>query len=580
MRWIPRRGADAPPSLIVLSLLALLGLAGCGSEKAGTPGTGSPVKGQQKGGTLRVLSNEGFQHLDPGQSYFQLDYQVVYATQRPLYSYRPEDPRRPVADLADGAPKVTDGGRTVTVRIRPGIRYSPGTVNRAVESRDVKYAVQRAFGPAVQNGYAGTYFADVRGAEGAKGGPIAGIETPDARTIVFRLTKPTGATLAQALVLPISVPVPEEYAKAFDARTPSTYDTDPTKQAFTGPYVVSAFRAGRSLTLARNRAWQAGTDFRPAYLDRVEWTTGADAAVAGRQILTGRGLVNGDTPPAAAIKLAATKYPKQITFTAYGNRYVTLNTQAKPFDDLNVRRAVNAVMDKRALQATRGGPLTGDIATHLLPPTVPGFDEAGGTQGPDLDFVRTPEGDPALAKEYLKKAGFADGRYSGPPITMLGDSEDPADKTAQVVLDGLQSLGFEVRLRLLSHDAFLDKCSDTAQLRQIAVCANYGWLPDFADGQAMLDPTFDGRDMPPVNNPNGALLDDPAINAQIARAQLIADPGERAKAWGEVDRMVTATAATVPWFWDKVPNIESRDVQGVVARWNAAFDLSFTSLKR
>lgn len=577
MRWIPSRGAER--RLVVVLVAGLLVVAGCGSDKAGKPATGSPVAGQKKGGNLGVLSNEGFQHLDPGQAYFQLDYQVVYAAQRPLYSYKPDDPRKPEPDLADGAPKVTDAGRTVTIRIKPGIRYSPGTVNRAVESRDVKYAIERAFGPGVQNGYAGTYFADVGGAENAKGGPIAGIETPDTQTIVFRLTKPTGATLAQALVLPISVPVPEEYAKAFDAKTPSTYDTDPTKQAFTGPYVISAFKAGRSLTLTRNGAWKPDTDFRPAYLDRITWTAGADSAVSSRQILTGRGLINGDTPPAAAIKLAATRYPKQIAFTAYGNRYVTLNTQAKPFDDINVRKAVNAVMDKRALQATRGGPLTGDIATHLLPPTVAGFDEAGGRQGPDLDFVRSPEGDPALAKEYLKKAGFADGRYSGPAITMLGDSEDPADKTAQVVLDGLKSLGFDVRFRSLSHDAFLDKCSTTAELRTISVCANYGWLPDFADGQAMLDTTFDGRDMPPVNNPNGALLNDPAINAQIAKAELVADPGERAKAWGEVDRMVTATAATVPWFWDNVPNIESRDVQGVIARWNAAFDLSFTSLK-
>jgi hypothetical protein len=43
--------------------------------------------------------------------------------------------------------------------------------------------------------------------------------------------------------------------------------------------------------------------------------------------------------------------------------------------------------------------------------------------------------------------------------------------------------------------------------------------------------------------------------------------------------MVTELAAAVPWFWDNTPNIQSKDVQGVIAKWNAAYDLSYTSLK-
>ena len=563
-----------------------LALGACGNSGSSTSGkvgqTGLPVPGQKKGGTLKVLSNESFQHLDPGQAYFQLDYQALSPTQRQLYSYRPDNSKKPVPDLAVGDPKISDGGRTVTVKIKPGIRYSPGTVSRPVEAKDFKYAIERAFNPSVPNGYAPTYFGDIVGADKAKGGPLAGVQTPDSSTLVIKLSKPSGALVAQALVLPISVPVPEEYAKPLDAKSPSRYDADPTKQAFTGPYVFQSYDAGKKLVMTRNPNWKASTDFRPAYADRIDWTIGVDPNVAGRQILTGKGLTSGDTPPAPIIKLAATKYPKQAFFTAYGNRYITLNTQRKPFSDVNVRRAVNAVIDKQALRQTRGGPLVGDIGTHLIPPTTPGFDDAGGAKGPGFDFVSKPTGDRSVAAAYLKKAGFASGRYSGPPITVYGDNEDPAAKTAQVIVSELKSLGFGVKFRSFEHSVFITKCTDTSALRQIDVCTNYGWLPDFADGQSMLDPTFNGSAITaaPTNNNNGSLLNDPKINAAMATAALITDPAQRAKAWGDIDRSITDTAAAVPWLWDKQANVESRDVQGVIAQWNAAFDLAFTSLKQ
>ena len=44
--------------------------------------------------------------------------------------------------------------------------------------------------------------------------------------------------------------------------------------------------------------------------------------------------------------------------------------------------------------------------------------------------------------------------------------------------------------------------------------------------------------------------------------------------------MITEQAPVVPWFWDKQPNILSqRTCNGVIDQFNAAWDLSFTSLK-
>jgi peptide/nickel transport system substrate-binding protein len=580
-------------SVRLLSALAIAaavpGLAACGGSKNNTAGGGAaeikPVAGQKKGGALRVLSNEGFEHLDPGSSYFQLDYEVVYATQRPLYSFPPDNPRVAQPDLAAAQPQISGDQKTVTIKLKPNVRYSP-PVNRAVTSADVKYAIERGFSKNVANGYAPSYFQNLVGADraikAANGGPIAGIQTPDPQTIVFKLTQPFAATFTRALSLPLTVPVPKDYVQrnGFDRKSPPVYDADPTKQAFTGPYVISQYSAGKSLTMTRNPNWdrQSSGDYRPAYLDRITWTIGVDANVAGRQILAGRNLISGDTPPAPIVKQGVQRNRAQISFTPLGNRYIAMNTQIAPFDNVNLRKAVIAATDRRALQLTRGGPVAGDIATHFMAPTALGFQAAGGMAGPGFDFLKNPAGDAKLAAAYMKKAGFPGGRYTGPPITMIGDNGDPANKTAQVALQTFQRLGFRVNFRSVQHETMYSKFCNVPK-QKINVCPNVGWLPDFPDGYAWLFPTFNSKSIVPENNSNWPQLRDPKVDAAMQRAELTTDPQKRADAWGAVDRMITADAPAIPWFWDRQPNIQSKNVQGVIAQWNAAYDLSFTSLK-
>ena len=62
-----------------------------------------------------------------------------------------------------------------------------------------------------------------------------------------------------------------------------------------------------------------------------------------------------------------------------------------------MRRAVVAGFNREAMRLVRGGELVGDIPTHMIPPGLPGFEEAGGFEGPGLDFMSKPEGDLALA---------------------------------------------------------------------------------------------------------------------------------------------------------------------------------------
>src|SRR5205823_3089229 len=102
--------------------------------------------------------------IDCGESYYQMDWMLCWSTQRPLYNYGPKDGPKMVPDLAVAAPDVSADGKTVTVKIRSGVKFSP-PVDREVTSADVKYAIERGFFNTVNNGYVPAYFTDIQGAK-------------------------------------------------------------------------------------------------------------------------------------------------------------------------------------------------------------------------------------------------------------------------------------------------------------------------------------------------------------------------------------------------------------------------------
>src|SRR3954453_17254913 len=580
-------------TIILGVLLALtLGVAACGGDDSGGgsesgSNQGTPAEGKQ-GGKLIELWTDDTDNIDPGITYYQMGFQINAATNKSLYGYKPDDAVNQVPDLAESDPQISDDGKIVTVKIKKGVKFSP-PVNREVTSKDVKYAVERGFFNTVNNGYAGAYFGDLEGAKvGAKpGATIAGIKTPDDQTIEFHLTKGVGGVLAGALALPLSAPVPEEYAAKFDKQNPSTYGQN---QVSTGPYMIAndasgkatGYQAGRDIHLVRNPNWDKSLDFKPAYLDEIDMPQGNDdTTVASRKILDGQGMINGDfSPDPAILKQVVTTNKDRLTLVPNGGgRWVAMNTTIKPFDDVNVRRAVVAGFDREAMRLTRGGQLIGDIPTHYTPPGVPGFEEAGGLKGPGIDFMSKPAGDPALAAEYFKKAGYASGKYEGnEELLMVGTSEGVAQKAAEVAKENCEKMGFKIRLRLVTQDAMYTKFCNSPPAK-VAICPNVGWLKDFSDPQTYLDPTSNGDNILQTGNSNWSQLNDPQLNKMMNDAKTIPDPAERGKAWGEIDKRLTELAPAVDWVWDKTPLIRSPNVNGVSSAFLGQWDLAFTSLK-
>ncbi len=81
--------------------------------------------------------------------------------------------------------------------------------------------------------------------------------------------------------MPLTAPVPEEYARKFDKKNPSTYGAN---QVATGPYMIEndasgkaiGYEPGRRINLVRNPNWDKALDFKPAYLDQIDMPQGND----------------------------------------------------------------------------------------------------------------------------------------------------------------------------------------------------------------------------------------------------------------------------------------------------------------
>ena len=160
---------------------------------------------------------------------------------------------------------------------------------------------------------------------------------------------------------------------------------------------------------------------------------------------------------------------------------------------------------------------------------------------------------------------------------MVGSNEGVAAKTAEVVKQNLEAMGFKVQMRLVQQQTMYTKYCNTPSA-DVAVCPNVGWLKDFADPQTILSPTFAGKNILEQGNSNWGELDDPAINAAIDKAEVLPKE-ERPAAWGEIDKMIVEQMPVIPWIWDNTPLIQSENVNGVASESNGQWDLAYTSLK-
>ncbi len=334
-----RRRGGAIGVALTAALTALLAC-GCGGGRARP----APTAASTRADSSITLVMGDITTLDPARAATAQAAQVDWTVYAGLDTYRHARGQAGTAlipALATTLPRITDAGRTYTVVLRRGLRFSDGA---PVVAGDVAATVERVLRIAsspVRRVLVGV----VRGAASVAAGrarTVAGITTSDATgRIAIHLTRPDGAFDA-ILAEPALGIVP--------AGTPlRTTVTDPPPGV--GPYRLSDIDPGRSFTLVRNPRWRpiAGIPSARSDLDvTVSDNLRADAFAVLNDVADVDDAAR--AIPASVVREIRARAGDRLDETGGGPvQYVFLDAHRRPFDDRLAREAVVSGLTARAL---------------------------------------------------------------------------------------------------------------------------------------------------------------------------------------------------------------------------------------
>jgi peptide/nickel transport system substrate-binding protein len=544
MSW-GRAGSAGCVALVVMA--AVLSLSGAASGAA-TDSESRPLQG--------VFASFP-DYMDPGLSYTAEGWTAMYDTYIPLLTYRHADGiagSEVIPGLARSLPRITNGGKTYTLFLRKGLRYSNG---KRVRASDFTYALERTL-----RLYSGgsIFYTDIVGARRfarTKRGGILGIKAND-RTgrIVIHLVRPRGS-FTDELALMFAAPVP---------RGTPMRDTSTDPPPATGPYVITDSEPGRGWSYARNPEWGSYNsrlmpDLPSGHFEgmHISIVRNGSAEVSG--VEEGRYDWMQNPPPPKRVaefehRYKGAQFRSEPTISTY---YFWMNTRRPPFNDPRVRRAVNYAVNAEVLERIYAGGLT---ASHqILPANLPGHQP----------FDLYPY-DLAKARKLIREAHPADRT-----VTVWTDNEIPNDEAGEYYVGVLRELGFHTKLKILNADYYFTVIGNRSTPNLDTGWSD--WYEDYPHPNDFFQPLLDGKSILPTYNGNFANIDVPALNGKIAKlGREHLGPMQEA-AYAELDRSYMERAPWIPFGARTLSTFVSSAIDLEKVIWNPTFGVDLTSLQ-
>jgi peptide/nickel transport system substrate-binding protein len=585
--------------MVGLALAIALIAAACGGGGGGGGG-GTSSGSVQKGGVLRTAQDDfGFTNaFDPTGEYLASAFTMYNALLRTLvatnHTAGPKG-NELHPDLASAMPTISSDGLTYTFKLKSGIKFGP-PLNRAITSKDIEYAFERINTAPLVAQYGAYYNGVIKGMDGKAKSPtpISGIETPDDSTIIFHLEKATGDFLYR-LSMAATAPMPQEVAKCF------TKAGDYGRYVISsGPYMlkgsdqlstascsamkpISGFDPSKLITMVRNPSYDQSTDnLRTNNVNGISIAIDTNVNDIFNKVESGSldaSFTN--QPPKPILQQYLTQPAKKnlIHFDS-GDRtwYITMNWSTPPFDDIHVRKAANLIMDKAAMLQAWGGSSFGQIATHIMPPSVVNNQL---TQSYDPYASAGFHGDLAKAQAEMKQSKYdtnQDGLCDAAAcksMVMINRNVTPWTDLEPVVVSSLGKIGIVVKPRELATSAAYTTIQTVKN--NIPIALNAGWGKDYADAYTFAAPLFSGAGIIPTGNTNYALVGltpakasevgakvpagvtVPNLDTNITDCEKIqaTDPA-RTTCWVNFDKTTMEQAVPwVPYLWANNPTVNN-----------------------
>jgi peptide/nickel transport system substrate-binding protein len=496
---------------LCLVVLAITVIAACGSSGGGGGGGG------KKGGSIRIGSVLPDKY-DPTQNQTIQAYQAQQLVYVPLNAFKHVQGSagaEVIPGLADSLPKISNGGKTYKLKLRPGLKYSDGS---PVKASDFANSVKRLV---VSGGPYSSFATGIVGADKLKScsANLKGIVTDDKTgDITVTLTAPD-TKFRFALAETWTAPTPA-------AKSPCKDSENPPPPGY-GPYTWKIQNPSRQFTLTKNPKFNL-PGIPKGNVDKMTVIKSSVTKMT-QDVINGKLDFMTEDPTGDQLPQVKSKYPDRIQLhpSPPNIYYFFLNVTTPPFNKLEARQAVNYAIDSTALQRIFSGRLLPQCT--FIPPDVIGHKEGpcpyGDPKGP---------GNVAKAKELVKKSGTA-----GQSVTMWTNNKDPRPAIGDYMRDLLNQIGYKAKLKVLDQQVYFDQIGQTRNKAQIGFT---DWFMDFPHPSDLLEPAVAGSALASQPTFNTSQVNDPTVNKKIA-ALVKQDPQKVASQYADLDKYVVQDKA-------------------------------------
>jgi peptide/nickel transport system substrate-binding protein len=351
--------------------------------------------------------------------------------------------------------QVSDDGLTVTLKMRPDIKFSDGS---PITVDDVKWSLDRARDP--KNGIWNFILAS-----------LDSVETKGADGVVLRLKAPDPTFISALATFNAAILPMKPYEAAAGATMEEKAKAFAEHPIGSGPFMFESWQRNTEMVLKRNpHYWQAGEDGKPLpYLDEIRFEIIPDDATRILKLQAGE--VHGAEfiPYARVAELKNDANLDMMLYPSTRVQFLTVNVRPTLKDgsknllsDPKVRQALNYAIDKNALAKI----VTFDVGKPMIS-FMSSVTPLVVNNGPLYPY------DVEKAKALLKEAGVPEGAE----VSCIGLAGN-ADETA--ILSTVQQMWAQVGVKL--NIEYLDNATRTDRYRaadfQMRVSA---WTDDIND---------------------------------------------------------------------------------------------------
>lgn len=413
---------------------------------------------------------------------------------------------------------LSDGGKTLTLTLRAGVKFSDGT---PLKASDVKWSLDRARDPKA-------------GAWNDMIGSIGAVSVTAADTVVLKLKHPDPTILAALATFNTGILPQAAYEK-----TPGATDEEKAKKFAetplgTGPFMMKEWKRNQVMRLVRNpHYWRAGADGKPLpYVDEIEFQIIPDDSTRILKLKAGE-LHGSEFIPLARVKelqadptLRMELWPStKVTYLSMMVKPTLKSGAANPLSNQKVRQALNYAVNKDAVIAITtlglGAPMKSFMSS-----TTPLYDGVA----PLYPF------DMAKAKALLAEAGFAGG-LELTCLTIAGNQDNLNNLTA--VQQMWAAVGVKLTIEQMDNPSLVAKYrAEDFQMRTAA------WTNDIADPGEITSYFAYGPNIHALHSG----WDDKRVDELFLASQQETDVAKRRAQYKEIQKIYNDAATIVPLY--------------------------------